>query len=172
MVSDKKIFFTFSLYKPMLNMWPLDGAIFGPRGNLNKLDRSPLGDATYQISRLQASWFQTRRFLKFSSRKSIFKPLWPRYATDQNYLNNFGRGPPKDHLCEIISQLDQGFRRCCHLSQLLTDDGQSTKIDHKSSPCHYVTGKLTKTLKCLTERWNDRQAEKSIPHPYITFAGV
>ena len=24
-------------------------------------------------------------------------------------LNNFGRGPPKDHLCEIISKLDQGF---------------------------------------------------------------
>ena len=39
-----------------------------------------------------------------------------------NDLNNFGRGPPKDHLCEIISKLDKGFRRRCHLSQLLTDD--------------------------------------------------
>ena len=59
------------------------------------------------------------------------------------YLINFGRGPPKDHLCEIISKLDQGFRRSCHLSQLLTD-GQRTKTDHKSSFCHYVTGELIK----------------------------
>ena len=60
---------------------------------------------------------------------------------DQNHLNTFGRGPPKDHLCEIISKLDQGFRRSCHLSQLLTD-GRQTKTDYKSSPCHYVTGEL------------------------------
>ena len=30
--------------------------------NLNKLDRSLLGDASYQISRLLALWYQTRRF--------------------------------------------------------------------------------------------------------------
>ena len=36
-----------------------------PQGdNLNKLGRSPLGDATYQISRLQDLWFQTRRFFQ------------------------------------------------------------------------------------------------------------
>ena len=56
-------------------------------------------------------------------------------------MNNFGRGPPKDHLCEIISKLGQGFTRSCHLSQLLTDERQ-TKTDHKSSPCHFVTGEL------------------------------
>ena len=60
-------------------------------------------------------------------------------------MNNFGRGPPKDHLCEIISKLDVGFRRICHLSQLLTD-GRRTKTDHKSSPCHYVTGEI-KTVR-------------------------
>ena len=43
---------------------------------------------------------------------------------DQNHLNNLGKDPPKDHLCEIISKLDQGFRRSCHLSTLLTDDGR------------------------------------------------
>ena len=32
----------------------------------------PLDDATYKISRLGALRFQTRIFLKFSSRKSIF----------------------------------------------------------------------------------------------------
>ena len=41
---------------------------FWPQGdNLNKLGRGPLGDATYQISKLKALWFQRRRFLKFSS---------------------------------------------------------------------------------------------------------
>ena len=36
---------------------------FSPQGhNLNKLGRGSLGDATYQISRHKASWFQTRRF--------------------------------------------------------------------------------------------------------------
>ena len=39
----------------------------------------------------------------------------------------------------IISKLDQGFRRSCHLSQLLTGNGQTmdgrqrTKTNHKSS---------------------------------------
>ena len=34
---------------------------FWPQGHsLNKLDRRLLGDATYQISRLVALWFQTR----------------------------------------------------------------------------------------------------------------
>ena len=33
-----------------------------PRAFLNKLGRGPLGDATYQISRLYGLWFQTTRF--------------------------------------------------------------------------------------------------------------
>ena len=38
--------------------------------NLNKLGRGPLGDATYQIARLLALWFQTRSFfLCFSLNK-------------------------------------------------------------------------------------------------------
>ena len=50
-VSDKKIFFKFSLYEPMLNMWPRGQVHFWPKGyNLNKLGRGPLGDATYKIS--------------------------------------------------------------------------------------------------------------------------
>ena len=44
-----------------------------PKGyNLNKLGRDLLGDATYQIPKLYALWFQKRIFLKFSSSKSIF----------------------------------------------------------------------------------------------------
>ena len=38
---------------------------FGPQGHhLNKLGRGPLGNATYQISRPKAKWFQRRCCLK------------------------------------------------------------------------------------------------------------
>ena len=62
-VSDKKIFSCLpyiSLYKTYVSP---GGPILGPRGIiLNKLGRGPLGDASYQISRLKASWFQIRGF--------------------------------------------------------------------------------------------------------------
>ena len=41
------------------------------RHYLNKLGRGPLGDATYQISRLEALWFQTRRFFMFSQHRPM-----------------------------------------------------------------------------------------------------
>ena len=38
------------------------GPFLTPGAYLNKLDRGPLGDVKYQVSRLLALWFQTRRF--------------------------------------------------------------------------------------------------------------
>ena len=68
---------------------------------------------------------------------------------DQNLLNNFGRGPPKDHLCEIISKLDEGFRRSCHLSQLLTDGQTMTDEDQSQKPTLSLGVRCTKnTLEC------------------------
>jgi len=29
--------------------------------------------------------------------ENLFLTPWPTYATNQNHLNNFGRGPPNDH---------------------------------------------------------------------------
>ena len=48
--------------------------------------------------------------------QSIYKENWPHpwrpcFLTYQNSLNNFGRGSPKDHFCEIILKLDQQFWR-------------------------------------------------------------
>ena len=58
-------YITFSLYKPMLNMWPLGRGHFWFLGtNLNELGRGPLGDALHQIAKLKALWFQRRRFFK------------------------------------------------------------------------------------------------------------
>ena len=61
MVSDKKIFPCFPLYKPMEYMWPLGRGHFWPKGhNLNKLGRGPLGHDTYQMSkcmRFPTMWY-------------------------------------------------------------------------------------------------------------------
>ena len=35
----------------------------------------------------------------------------PHFLTDQNFTNNFWKGSPKEHICEIISQSDQWFQR-------------------------------------------------------------
>ena len=78
---------------------------FWPHGHyLNKFGRGPHVDATYQISRLLALWFQTKRFLKFSSRKSIFGLCDLDYATERSHLNNYQRGPYKDHSCQVWSK--------------------------------------------------------------------
>ena len=60
-VSEKKIFKDF----PMKNLYAPQSGHFWPGGhNLNKLSRGPLGDNTYQISKLLALWFQRRRICK------------------------------------------------------------------------------------------------------------
>ena len=41
---------------------------------------------------------------------------------DQNHLNNFERGPTKDHSCEVWSKSNQWFRRRCCLKIV---DGQT-----------------------------------------------
>ena len=65
MVSVKKIFKCFPNVSLCKTCWPLGGAIFCPQGyNLNNLARCLLDEATYQISKPWAFWFQTRRFLK------------------------------------------------------------------------------------------------------------
>jgi len=35
--------------------------------------------------------------------KNLFLTPWPTYATNQNHLNNFGRGLPRDQFCLNIS---------------------------------------------------------------------
>ena len=57
MVSDKKIFPVFPYISLCKICDPRGEAVFWIKGhNLNKLVKGPLGDATYQISRLYALW--------------------------------------------------------------------------------------------------------------------
>jgi len=78
--------------------------------------------------------------------KTYFLTPWPTYATNWNGLNNFDRGPPRDHSCEVWSKSNERFQRRCCLKKLLThgrtdgrtDDGRRTLKDHKISLEHFV----------------------------------
>ena len=77
-------------------------------------------------------WFLTRRFLKFALKFPLFGPFWPLCATDRNHLYNFERGSPKEHPCEVSSNLIQWFQRRCCLKEKFTDAGRRTP-DHDIS---------------------------------------
>ena len=54
-------------------MWPLGWSQFWPQGyNLNNFGYGPLGEATHQISKTWAFWFQKRRFLKVFANFHLF----------------------------------------------------------------------------------------------------
>jgi len=73
--------------------------------------------------------------------KTHFLTPWPTYATNWNNLNNFDRGPPRDHSCEVWSKSNERFqrRRCLSknvFARRTTDDGQRpVTIAH---PEHFV----------------------------------
>ena len=59
------------------NKWTLGRGHFWPQGyNLNNRDRGSLDDATYQIVKAGAFYFQTRTFLKFFPYMSL-ENKWP-----------------------------------------------------------------------------------------------
>jgi len=82
--------------------------------------------------------------------KTYFLTQWPTYATNWNGLNNFDRGPPRDHYCEVWLKSNKRFQRRCCLKKLLThgrthgrtDDGRRTLKDHKSSLSTSCSGEL------------------------------
>ena len=78
---------------------------FWPLGyNLNKLGRGSLGDASYQISRLYALWFQTRRFFYGFPYISLCKqcdPVAGNFQPQGHNLNKLGRGPLGDATYKI-----------------------------------------------------------------------
>jgi len=43
--------------------------------------------------------------------KTEFLTPWPTYATNQNDLNNFGRGPPRDNSCWVWVNSNERFKK-------------------------------------------------------------
>jgi len=135
----------------MQKLWPPGRGQFWPQGhNLNNFGRGRLNDAIYQIWKLWALQFRTRRCLKIAFSKTYLLTPWPTYATNWNGLNNFERGPPRDHSCEVWSKSNKWFQRRCCLKKLLTDartHGRRTLKDHKSSLSTSCSGELKTRLK-------------------------
>ena len=66
-----------------------------------------------------------RRFLKNCLKNSISLPWQPEFLMESNSVNNFWRGPSKEHSCQVWSKLAQRFgRRRCLKKLLTTHDGR------------------------------------------------
>ena len=72
---------------------------------MNNLGTSPLGDASYQISKLCTFSFQRRRILKFSFFVPMFRTCDPpgpgQFGPQGHHMNNLGRGPLGDATYQI-----------------------------------------------------------------------
>ena len=80
-------------------------------------------------------WFQRRRSLKNCLKNSISLPWKPKFLMESNSVNNFWRGPLKEHSFQVWSKLAQRFgRRRCLKKLLTTHDGRRTHHHPKSSP--------------------------------------
>ena len=76
---EEYFFKVFLLCCYVSNLWPPGRGQFWPQWHhMKKLGRSPLGDTTYQISKLCTFWFQRRKFLKFSFFVPVFQTCDPR----------------------------------------------------------------------------------------------
>ncbi|MCG7879852.1 MAG: hypothetical protein N0C90_26540, partial [Candidatus Thiodiazotropha endolucinida] len=55
--------------------------------------------------------FREKDFQKFFFYFPSSLPRQPEFCIDWNNLNNFERGPPKDHFCQVWSESVERFRR-------------------------------------------------------------
>ena len=65
--------------------------------------------------------------------KTYLLTPWPTYVTNWSGLNNFDRGPPRDHSCEVWSKSNKRFQRRCCLKKLLMHgrtQGRTTDAGH------------------------------------------
>ena len=85
---------------------------FWPQGhNLNNFGRGPLDDTISQIWKLWAIVVSDKKIFEIFILKTYLLTPWPTYATNWNGLNNFDRGPPRDHFCEVWSSSHKWLKR-------------------------------------------------------------
>jgi len=98
---QERMSFNLFLIKFNVKLWPQGRGQFWPQGhNLNNFSRGPLDDAinyTKYESPGPCS-FRQEDFWKMHFENLFLTPL-PTCATNQNHLNNFCKGPPRDHSC-------------------------------------------------------------------------
>jgi len=118
-------------------LWPPGRGQFWPQGhNLNNFGRGPLDDNIKALGLVVSD----KKIFENCILKTYFLTPWPTYTSNQNHLNNCGRGPPRDHSCEVWSKSNEWFQRRRCLSKKVygrrttDDDGRRTKPGHNSSP--------------------------------------
>ena len=88
-----------------------------------------------------------RRFFKNYLKNSISLLWQPEFLMESNSVNNFWRGPPKEHSCQVWSKLAQWFvRRRCLQKLLTTDDRHLTTL---KAPLEHVVLRWAKKEKLL-----------------------
>ena len=92
--------------------------------------------------------------------KTYFLTLWPTNATNWTNLNNFRRGPPRDHSREVWSKSNERFQRRRCLSKKVyarrpTDDGRRRTTDKDRSQY------LTLSTWCSGELKNNNSFNKT-----------
>ena len=111
-------------------MWPPGRGQFWPQGhNLNNFGKGPLDDAIIPNMKALGFVVSDKNFFESFISKTYLLTLWPTYATNWNGLNNFDRGPPRDHSCEVWSKSNKRFQRRCCLRKLLTDGRTHGRTD-------------------------------------------
>ena len=133
-----------------------------PQGHhMNNLGRGPLGDATYQISKLYSFYLQRRRFSNILLFLSFWLSWQPELLVKFNLLNNFGRALPKKHPCQVSSRLAQWFRKRRCLKKLwTTHDGRRTPDIGQSQ-------KLTMSTLCSGELKRKKKTSLRKSHHHL-----
>ena len=103
--------------------------------DLNNFCKGSPKEHFYQIILEFDKQIRRRRFLKFGHFAPFLIPQLPKFSMKFKSLNNFQRGPPKEHSCDVLWKLFLWFRRrwCLKLkvNDGRTDDGQRViRIDH------------------------------------------
>ena len=94
----------------------------------NKFWKESPKEHPFEIISKSDQWFQRRRFLKNCLKNSISLPWQPEFLMESYSLNNFWRGPPMEHSCQVWSKLAQQFGRRCSKKLLTTHDGHLTTL--------------------------------------------
>ena len=110
----------------------------------NKFWKGSPKEHSYEIISKSDQWFWSRRFFKNCLKNSISLPWQPEFLMESNSVNNFWRGPPKEHSCRVWSKLAHLFgRRRCLKKLLTTHDRHITTL---KAPLEHVVLRWAKKL--------------------------
>jgi len=100
---QEKMSFELFLTQFNVKLWPRGGVNFNPRGIIwTTLERT---SRWCYIPNMKALGLvvSDKKIFENCILKNYFLTPWPTNATNQNHLNNFGRGPLRDHSCRVWS---------------------------------------------------------------------